>query len=265
MTVDRRKFLKLAGITALVAAGHPCLSVLKTGAAHASDKSEKNRSGTRWAMTIDLKSCKCSDGCTACSEACHTIHNVPLVPDKDHPGIADRKEELKWIWANPFSHSFPGQDHSFVPGGMHESKVPILCNHCDNPPCVRVCPTKATFKRKDGIVIMDFHRCIGCRYCMAACPYGSRSFNWRDPRPNIAKIAKDFPTRTKGVVEKCNFCAERIARHKNPYCVEICPEKAMAFGDLNNAESDVRKVLKENYSIRRKPELGTSPEVYYIV
>jgi Fe-S-cluster-containing dehydrogenase component len=88
----------------------------------------------------------------------------------------------------------------------------VLCNHCENPPCVRACPTQATFKREsDGIVLMDFHRCIGCRFCMAACPYGSRSFNFRDPRPFIEEHQQSIPTRMKGVVEKCNFCAERLA------------------------------------------------------
>ena len=105
---------------------------------------------------------------------------------------------------------------------------------------MRVCPTKATFKRADGIVMMDYHRCIGCRFCMAACPYGSRSMNYRDPRPFIRKINPDFPTRTKGVVEKCNFCEERLARGILPACVVACKEKALVFGDLEDPRSDVR-------------------------
>ena len=100
---------------------------------------------------------------------------------------------------------------------------------------------------------------------MAACPYGSRSFNWRDPRPFIKDIDPGFPTRTKGVVEKCTFCDERIARGQLPACVEACPEKAMTFGNLNDSKSIVRELLKENFSIRRKPELGTNPEIYYLV
>jgi Fe-S-cluster-containing dehydrogenase component len=131
---------------------------------------------------------------------------------------------------------------------------------------VRVCPTQATWKReKDGIVMMDWHRCIGCRYCMAACPYGSRSFNWRDPRPDIAEPNTGYPTRTKGVVEKCTFCDARLAKGKLPACVEACPQKAMTFGDLDDAGSNVRQLLKEQYAIRRKPELGTEPEIFYIV
>ncbi|MBI5748315.1 MAG: 4Fe-4S dicluster domain-containing protein, partial [Nitrospinae bacterium] len=129
-----------------------------------------------------------------------------------------------------------------------------------------VCPTKATFKRADGIVQMDYHRCIGCRFCMAACPYGSRSFNWRDPRPFIKEKNTEYPTRAKGVVEKCNFCEERLAKGLMPACVEACKDnKALIFGDLNDTDSEVRKVLESSYTIRRKLELGTQPGVYYIV
>ena len=138
----------------------------------------------------------------------------------------------------------------------------VFCNHCDNPPCVRVCPTQATWKRDDGIVMMDWHRCIGCRYCMAACPYGSRSFNWEDPRPHIKEPNPDFPTRTKGVVEKCTFCDERLDKGQPPACVEACPEKALVFGDLNDPDSEVRRLLRSRFALRRKAGLGTSPEVY---
>jgi molybdopterin-containing oxidoreductase family iron-sulfur binding subunit len=131
---------------------------------------------------------------------------------------------------------------------------------------VKVCPTQATWKREsDGIVMMDWHRCIGCRYCVAACPYGSRSFNWRDPRPHIGEINEDFPTRSRGVVEKCTFCEERLARGEMPACVESCKERALTFGDLEDPESEVRAILGSSYSIRRKPGLGTRPEVYYLV
>jgi len=141
----------------------------------------------------------------------------------------------------------------------------VLCNHCDNPPCVRVCPTQATWKRDDGIVMMDWHRCIGCRYCVVGCPYGSRSFNWRNPRPFVKELNPEFPTRTKGVVEKCTLCEERLAAGLAPACVEACKVKALTFGNLADPESDVRKLLATRYAIRRKPELGTHPELYYLV
>ncbi len=126
-------------------------------------------------------------------------------------------------------------------------------------------PRKATFQRADGIVMMDYHRCIGCRFCMAACPYGSRSMNYRDPRPFIRKINPEFPTRTKGVVEKCNFCEERLAQGILPACVTACTQKALTFGDVEDPGSDIRRLLDEKFSLRRRQELGTGPQIYYIL
>ena len=159
----------------------------------------------------------------------------------------------------------------FTPEQMRKQPVLVLCNHCDRPPCVRVCPTKATFKREeDGIVMMDMHRCIGCRYCMAACPYGSRSFNWRDPKPFVRQgIRTDYPTRTKGVVEKCTLCAERLARGENPACVDAANKVGGAgtivFGDIADPNSEISRVLRSRQTVRRKPSLGTSPQVYYLL
>ena len=116
--------------------------------------------------------------------------------------------------------------------------------------------------------MMDMHRCIGCRYCVAACPYGSRSFNWMDPRPHIDHVQEDYPTRTKGVVEKCNFCAERLAKGKQPACVEASQKAqcgAIVFGDLNDPESEVSHLLRTTNTVRRKPNLGTAPSIFYIV
>jgi Fe-S-cluster-containing dehydrogenase component len=112
--------------------------------------------------------------------------------------------------------------------------------------------------------MMDYHRCIGCRYCMAGCPYGSRSFNWKNPRPFVKKVNFDFPTRTKGVVEKCNFCQERLAQGLLPACVEACKEKALIFGDLDDPESEVRRILRSHKTRQRFPELGTKPKVFYV-
>lgn len=210
----------------------------------------------RWAMGINSR--RCSHGCTDCIQACHNIHNVP--------DFGNEKDEIKWIWNERFGDAFPGQEHPYIQAGVKERPVLVLCNHCENPPCVRVCPTQATFKRaEDGIVMMDYHRCIGCRFCIAGCPYGARSMNYRDPRPFIKKINPGFPTRSKGVVEKCNFCVERLAAGLLPACVVACKEKALVFGDLGNPDSDVRKLLQAHFTIRRKPELGTQPQVYYIV
>jgi Fe-S-cluster-containing dehydrogenase component len=289
MGIDRRKFLRIAGMSTLGAAAIPATSALaninpvdwmykETGGFTPSElllhffhkpagfKAEDALTGSRWGMVVNVKSLD-EEVVKACREACHFVHNVPEI---DNP-----KHEIKWIWEEEYEHAFPGKAIEAFPAEEYEhTPFLVLCNHCYNPPCVRVCPTRATFKRKrDGIVMMDMHRCIGCRFCMAACPFGSRSFNWQDPRPYIKKENPDYPTRTKGVVEKCNFCAERLAKGQIPACVEaaqkICKEKgkepALVFGDLGDPNSEVRKLLRKHYSIRRKPELGTGPNVYYIV
>ena len=255
MSADRRVFLKTAGLTALSVAGGKALA--QEGLAK-DWLASGGLSAKRWAMVIDVRKCREEEGCTECTKACHHVHNVP---ELDNP-----KHEVKWIWKEPFEHAFHEQEHQYTTDEVKHSLVPVLCNHCDNPPCVSVCPTQATWKREeDGIVMMDWHRCIGCRYCILACPYGSRSFNWKDPRSFIDDTQDDFPTRMKGVVEKCTFCEERLVKGQMPACVEACKEHALVFGDLEDPDSEVRQLLKSNYTIRRKPGLGTEPEVYYIV
>jgi Fe-S-cluster-containing dehydrogenase component len=257
MEINRRNFLKIGGITVLGLAMKPAIdTLLKVNPARAAFVGGVPVN-TRWAMAIDLKACTAKDGCTACIDACNSIHNVP---DFGNP-----KDEIKWIWTAPYEEAFEDQENEFISNDIKGKPVLVLCNHCDHPPCCRVCPTKATWQREDGIVMMDYHRCIGCRFCMAACPFGARSFNWRDPRPFIKDIDPDYPTRTRGVVEKCNFCEERLAKGLLPACVEACPEKAMVFGNLEEPDSEIRDLLSQKFSVRRKPELGTHPEVYYIV
>jgi len=263
MAIKRRDFLKLTGLTVVGTAVSTAVGDLLTrGEVKAEEyaSSPKALKGKRWVMIIDVKKCKegIEKGCgKKCIKACHYLHNVPSIPDK--------KKEVKWIWEDEFEHAFPEQTNEYLEEIFKDIPFLFLCNHCDNPPCVRVCPTKATFKNDEGIVMMDFHRCIGCRFCMAACPYGARSFNWVDPRPYIKKVNPEYPTRTKGVVEKCLFCYERLAQGKIPACVEACPEKALIFGDLTDENSEVSKILKERVAIRRKAELGTNPSVFYLI
>lgn len=249
--MNRRDFLKFAGVVAFGVAAHQSVSLFSQPTV----KTEKNPS-KRWAMAISFSACVKREGCRDCIDICHIIHNVP---EFDNP-----KDEIKWIWTSPYQAVFADQTNQFNKGMLKNLSVLCLCNHCENPPCVKVCPTKATWKREDGIVMMDYHRCIGCRYCMAACPYGARSFNWRDPRPFIKKTNLDFPGRTMGVVEKCNFCEERLAQGLMPACVGICQENALIFGDLNDPDSEISRVLKTRFSIQRKPQLGTEPRVFYL-
>jgi Fe-S-cluster-containing dehydrogenase component len=255
MEWSRRRFLKVAGISLLGLGAKPGLEVIAGTEEKKFIWNPKALRAKRWAMVIDLKK-ECPDGCRDCIAACNRVHNVP--------DLGNSKDEIKWIWNEPYGNAFPGQENKFIGEGISGHPVIVLCNHCDNPPCVRVCPTKATFRREDGIVMMDYHRCIGCRFCMAACPFGARSLNWRDPRPFIKKINPDYPTRMRGVVEKCDFCAERLAVGLIPACVEACKER-MFFGDLGDPDSEIRKLLAARFTIRRKPHLGTQPQVYYIV
>lgn len=262
MDETRRRFLKIAGLSVLGLGAKPVVDAVAAGEPTKFESDPKALKGKRWAMVVDQKKCaQAKEGCKDCVEACNIAHNIPQF---DNP-----KDEVKWIWQAPFENAFPGQGNEyleeFIKKGLKNTPFMVLCNHCDNPPCVRVCPVKATFRRPDGIVVMDYHRCIGCRFCMAACPYGARSLNWRDPRPFIKKENPEFPTRTRGVVEKCNFCSERLAVGLQPACVAACKEKALIFGDLEDPNSEIREVLRTRSTIQRKPQLGTRPEVYYIL
>jgi Fe-S-cluster-containing dehydrogenase component len=258
MEMDRREFLKLFGASSLVGmlGGWEAVELLAPGEAEARYLAKPEAlTAERWAMVIDTKKLDVKTA-RRCIAACHHVHNVP--------DIEDPKREIKWIWLEPFENAFPLSNHEHIAKHIKEKLFIVFCNHCDNPPCVRVCPTKATWKREDGIVMMDQHRCIGCRYCMAACPYGSRSYNWKDPRPFIKKGNPDYPTRSGGVVEKCNFCAERLAKGLMPACVEAS-KGAFVFGDLADPASEVSEILKSHYTIRRKLSLGTEPSVFYMV
>jgi len=255
MRVDRRGFLKIAGLVTLGVASKPLLDAVAAVEGPKALGTSAAVEGAKWAMVIDPRACE--EGCRDCIDACHSVHNVPSLDEPKH--------EIKWVWPAGYEEAFPDQEDHFIGEHVKGLHFTLLCNHCANPPCVRVCPTRATYKREDGIIMMDYHRCIGCRYCMAACPYGSRSFNWVDPRPHIKEVDQSYPTRTKGVVEKCNFCDERLARGLPPACVEACKKGALAFGNLEDAGSEVRSLLSSRFAIQRKPGLGTEPKVYYLI
>jgi Fe-S-cluster-containing dehydrogenase component len=275
MDIKRRDFLKVAGITTLAGLGGTAVvgrlvagaQVAQAAGGHGSAQAggaeqygnRSNPDAKRYGMIINLKSFR--DDPTLGEkivEACHTYNNVPDIPNP--------KDEIKWIWMTRYENAFHERPHRFRDEATEQQELPVLCNHCDSPPCVRVCPTKATFRNKDGVVVMDYHRCIGCRFCMAACPYGMRSFNWLEPAPYISNLNLDKPRRMRGVVEKCNFCVGRIEVGKLPACVEACGEsKALVFGDLNDPDSEIRKQLRENHTILRNPSLGRVPSVFYIV
>lgn len=221
------------------------------------EKSDSGLNSKRWAMVIDTRQFSKPEDYRDIINACHKTHNVPKI---------DGPQNIKWLWIDKYEHCFPDDLNEHLPQHIINGHFPLLCNHCTNPPCVRVCPTGATYVMDNGIVAMDYHRCIGCRFCMAGCPYGARSFNFSDPRLHLpAEVPNPtFPTRMMGVVEKCTFCSERLAIGKLPACVEASNGRII-FGDLNDPKSNVRKVLDKNFSIRRKPNLGTQPGVYYLI
>ncbi len=277
MDKQRRKFLKIAGATALAGISAPAVvqltstpAVASSDSGHAAAPADTHKveghaaedapKGVRLGLVVDMRKFyghpELLDKAT---KACDKAHNIPYFDNK--------KDEIKWVWKTPFENAFPEHSAYHASDITKENDFLVLCNHCDEPPCVRVCPTKATFKiESNGIIAMDYHRCIGCRFCMMGCPYGARSFNWFEPRPHIKEYNPEFPTRMRGVVEKCNFCGERLAKGLEPACVEAVKEVgAITFGDLNDSESEISKVLAENHTIQRKPSLGTKLSVFYIV
>jgi len=285
MDENRRSFLKKAGCTALGMGGG--FSILATGCNTQPGAHEEGVSEDQLVMIIDVDLCD-EEVRRACWNACHSEHNVPFIPapddpdpEQEDPSRSDVHQGIKWIWEENYDDVFPDQIHAVVKETLKENPLPtlVLCNQCTNPACVRVCPTQATWKREsDGIVMMDMHRCIGCRYCMAACPYGARSFNWRDPRErddetgkllyfaNNELPSKTFPARSKGVVEKCNFCAERLRVGKEPKCVieaEKIKPGALTFG--RHGDQKIKDQLRTNRTICRRISLGTAPNVFYIV
>lgn len=254
MNLTRKDFFRLAAGSVVVAGAGTLAKAM--GGGDAAPPVPVPDDKKRWGMAIDTQKCNEAKGCDVCARACRLAHNIPLLPDPAH--------EVKWIWNEPAEKVFPFQQSSFARRTV-SGDLPVLCNHCADPACVRVCPTQATWKRGDGVVMMDYHRCIGCRYCMAGCPYGSRSFNYRDPRPYLETVNPDFPTRAIGVVEKCNFCEERLVEGRLPACVAACPQQAMFFGDLNDENSVVRTILRRRYAVQRQPELGCGPSLFYLV
>jgi len=277
MDNQRRKFLKMAGASALAGISAPAVIKLTSSPAIASSApagheapaeghgeaaahEQEAPKGVRLGLLIDMRKLYGKpELMEKAIEACNYAHNVPHYDN--------RKDEIKWIWDAPFENVFPEHSSYHASETTEENNYLLLCNHCDNPPCVRVCPTQATFVDKtNGIVAMDYHRCIGCRFCMMGCPYGARSFNWFDPRDHIKVYNPEFPTRMRGVVEKCNLCGERLAKGLEPACVEAVKEVgAIVFGDLNDPNSEIRQILEKEHTIQRKPSLGTKPSVFYIV
>ena len=224
----------------------------------------------KWGMVIDLDKCI---GCGACMVACQAENNIAPMVD-----ASNKRRSLTWLLVYEMSNDRPFPEHDVA-------YLPRPCLQCGRPLCVRVCPVIATDKNQEGGIVSQVNaRCIGCRYCQAACPYHVRYFNWRDPvwPEGMEKtLTPDVSTRPRGVVEKCLFCHHRYmhARDKArvegrdpdalaegdyiPACVEICPTGATAFGDLKNPQHKVHQLSKSPHAFRLLERLGTDPQVYY--
>ncbi|MCX6067985.1 MAG: 4Fe-4S dicluster domain-containing protein [Chloroflexi bacterium] len=250
----RRDFVKVAGALAGAAAMAQFISTATLASRTKPSGTGESTAGPQWGMSIDINKCI---GCKYCTYACQAVNN-----------LADNM-----IYNIVTTETMQNGKEYFL------SKP---CMHCTEAPCVHVCPVKATYHRPDGIVVMDYTRCIGCRYCQVACPYDARVFNWGDPIETSPKSPnfgfQEVPNRPRGVVEKCSFCSHRIdgglARGMvpgvdamaTPACVVACPTGARAFGDLTDPESPVSKVLAESKAVLRlrEEELSTEPSVYYV-
>ncbi len=196
---------------------------------------------TRWGLLIDTE--KCSSGCDACVTACEDEHNLT--------GFDRPLTDAQWIRKVDLVDEETG----------YASSLPMLCQHCAHPPCVDVCPTGASFRRDDGIVLVDKHTCIGCRYCVMACPYKARSFVHE-----ALHNQKPYSPRGKGTVESCTLCVHRVDRDRTPACVEACQSEgggAMVFGDLKNESGALAKALQEGPSEQVRADLGLQTGVRY--
>jgi molybdopterin-containing oxidoreductase family iron-sulfur binding subunit len=205
--------------------------------------------GRKFVMVVDLSRCKSLKKCQA---ACNYAHHL-------HPDIS-------WLKV------YPMQDADKTAPYWQ----PTNCMHCDEPPCVKVCPVDATFKRQDGIVLIDSERCVGCRFCMAACPYSSRIFNWESPGVSEEIASRPYSCeksvpQIKGTVGKCDFCPDRARENKLPHCAEACPNGVFFFGDMNedtvtNGSETFRfsELIKDKAGYRLMEDLGTKPSVYYL-
>jgi len=213
-----------------------------------------------FAYALDISRCI---GCRRCVYACVGENNLSRDPQVHWIQVLEMEKE-KGV---DFVHSNLYYDHEKVP---HEDYfyLPVACQQCKNPPCVKTCPVQATWQEPDGIVVVDYNWCIGCRCCMAACPYGARHFNWGTPYVPPEEINPQTHflgnrPRYKGVVGKCTFCIQRVREGRYPKCVEACPTGSRKFGNLLDPGSEIRYILENKRVLILKEELNTQPKFFY--
>ncbi|WP_353572549.1 sulfate reduction electron transfer complex DsrMKJOP subunit DsrO [Candidatus Albibeggiatoa sp. nov. BB20] len=234
---NRREFIKNTAIVAGVAVA-PGIFLHSVSQAKPDEHPVDN--SVRWGMLIDTN--KCKSGCDDCVQACNAEHGLCTEP-------SHRAEtQPQWIRKVELKHKQTGK----------QTALPMMCQHCENPPCQDVCPTGASFKREDGIVLVDKHICIGCRYCMMACPYKARSFVHE-----TLTEQKPYSPRGKGTVESCTMCVHKVDKGELPACVTSCENGAIVFGDLNDPNSEIAQKLATEQSIALREGLKLNPSVRY--
>lgn len=214
--------------------------------------------GVSFGYALNLTRCI---GCRKCAEACHHENNHDRPTNNSYIRVLEMQQG-----SFDMEHGTVDYDHAVPAPGKYY--MPVQCHQCDDAPCVKVCPVEATWKERDGIVVVDYNWCIGCRYCEAACPYHARRFNWRAPEipadeinPNQGYLSNRI--RPQGVVEKCTFCLHRTRKGLLPACLEACPTGARVFGNLLDPTSEIRYVLEHKRVYVLKEELGTRPRFFY--
>lgn len=230
-------------------------------------KEKEKAGGPQWAMVIDLDRCT---GCEACVVACHAENNIRIAGEDE----AGRGRAINWIRVERyFEGEYPDVRARFRP---------VMCQQCDEAPCEPVCPVYATYHTDEGLNAQVYNRCVGTRYCANNCPYTVRFFNFFDPQwpaPLDKALNPEVSVRTKGIMEKCTFCVQRIRKGEEkakdegrpvsdgdvvPACVQSCPAKAMAFGNVADPRSEVARLAKSNRASRLMEERGTKPRVIYL-
>ncbi|MCA9584792.1 MAG: 4Fe-4S dicluster domain-containing protein [Myxococcales bacterium] len=214
--------------------------------------------GVQFGYALNLSVCI---GCRKCAEACHHENNHDRKTNNSYIRVLEMEQGTFDLEKGDATYDHPVP----APGKYY---LPVQCQQCDNPPCVKVCPVQATWKERDGIVVVDYDWCIGCRYCEAACPYHARRFNWEAPEIpadelNTEQAYLSNRVRPQGVMEKCTFCLHRTRKGLLPACLEACPTGARVFGNLADPESEIRRVLANKRVFVLKEDLGTKPRFFY--